>query len=233
MRPVTLLLIPLLAACKGDDSGIVPEGPHAISFDGGPSCASARAQSAGPPPEFTFEAWVKADPGSDQRGHPFVVWDGVAALWQSADGYVVMSDASGELVGAAYPADVMDQEAHHVAGTWDGAVMSVYVDGVRGAFSSAGRPGDSGEAAVYVGCWPARQQNHQGLMDEIRVSSSVRYTDDYEVPSEEFVEDPDTLHLWHVDEGYGDRSADAAGGPPLRLIEVSWVSGALADQHGG
>ena len=70
-------------------------------------------------------------------------------------------------------------------------------------------------------------------MDEIRVSSSVRYTDDYEVPTQAIVEEPDTLHLWHVDEGYGDRSADAAGGPPLRLIEVSWVSGALADQHGG
>ena len=225
MRRSSILLTFLGAACAGGaDTGPAPEGPHAIAFDGGPSCASAEPAIGSLPDAFTFEAWVKADPGVDYAGHPFIVWDGVAALWQTEDGFLVMSDASGEIAGATYPVDVMDQELHHVAGTWDGTVMSVYVDGVRGGFSSAGTPGGATGAGLYVGCWPDLGWNHQGTLDEIRVSSGVRYADDYALPSEAFAADDDTIALWHVDEGQGDAAADETGGAVLRLTDIGWVS---------
>jgi hypothetical protein len=232
MRRAPLLFALLLPACKDKDTdtGPAPFGPHAISFDDGPSCAAARVPPGGLPDTFTFEAWVKADPGVDYEGHPFIVWEGAAALWQTADGFMVMTDASGELAGAAYPADVMDQEVHHVAGTWDGEVMTVYVDGVRGAFSSAGAPGTTVGSTLYVGCWPDQEWHHQGLLDEIRISSSVRYADNYEVPTSAFLEDADTLYLWHADEGYGDSTEDAAGNAQLDLTEVGWVSWSPFDE---
>lgn len=232
MRHLVFLCPALAFACtaRDADTGPAPEGPHAIAFDGGPSCAVADAAVDEPPAAFTFEAWVKADPGVDYTGHPFVVWEGVAALWQTEDGFVVMTDTSGEVAGASYPADVMDQGLHHVAGTWDGSVMSVYVDGVRGGFSSAGVPRAPTDGTVHLGCWPAQGWNHQGTLDEIRLSSSVRYTDDYVVPTAAFTEDSETLHLWHVDEGAGTTSADAAAGDPLALTDIGWVSTSPFDE---
>ena len=240
MRTVPLTAALCLAALlspgcagKGDDTGPTPVGPHAISFDGGPSCAAARVPSSGVPEAFTFEARVKADPNVGYDGHTFVVWAGVGALWQTADGFVVMTDTSGEVAGAAFPADVMDQGLHHVAGTWDGERMTVFVDGMLGAFSSAGAPGSTAGGTLFVGCWPGEEWNHQGIIDEVRVSSVVRYVDNFDVPQGAFVVDADTQHLWHVDEGRGESSADAAGNSPLDLTEIGWVSFALPDDAGG
>lgn len=226
MRTVPFALALLLPACAGKDgdTGPAPVGPHAISFDDGPSCAAARVPPTGVPETFTFEAWIKADPNVDFEGHPFIVWEGAAALWQTADGFVVMTDASGEVAGAAYPANVMDQELHHVAGTWDGERMTVFVDGVLGAYSTAGTPGTTVGSTLYVGCWPGQDWHHQGIIDEIRVSSTVRYTDNYALPQSAFIEDADTRYLWHVDEGHGDGSADATGNAQLDLTEIGWVS---------
>ena len=231
MRTARLAIALLLSACAGKegDTGPAPVGPHAIAFDDGPSCAAARVPATGLPDVFTFEAWIQADPEVDYEGHPFVVWEGAAALWQTADGFVVMTDASGELAGAAYPADVMDGALHHVAGTWDGERMSVFVDGVLGAFSSAWAPGTPVGSTLYVGCWPSQEWHHQGIIDEIRVSSVVRYADNHELPTSGFVEDGDTRHLWHVDEGLGDSTADAAGDAQLDLTEIGWVPFALPD----
>ena len=62
------------------------------------------------------------------------------------------------------------------------------------------------------------------------MSSSVRYTDDYVVPTVAFTEDAATLHLWHVDEGEGTTSADAATGGSLALTDIGWVSTSPFDE---
>ncbi len=219
------LAIPaLLAACadKGD-TGFLVEGPHALGFGESSSCAAARVVSSAFPQEGTFEAWVKADPGVPYAGHPLVVWDGAAALWEHPDGYIVMSDASGELAGATYPGTVMDQGLHHVAGTWSTGELAIYVDGLRAGFSTASTVGSTPGSTLYLGCWPGQSWVHVGLLDEVRVSGTVRYTESFAPPQGPFEEDADTLHLWHLDEGIGDTSADAAGGATMDLDRISWV----------
>lgn len=55
-----------------------------------------------------------------------------------------------------------------------------------------------------------------GLLDEVRVSTSVRYGSDFTRPSQPFVSDSSTAALYHFDEGQGDvigDSSEAPGGP--------------------
>ncbi len=49
-----------------------------------------------------------------------------------------------------------------------------------------------------------------GLMDEIRVSSTARYTEDFQ-PALRHTPDSETLLLYHLDEGDGTVAHDASG----------------------
>jgi len=55
-----------------------------------------------------------------------------------------------------------------------------------------------------------------GVLDEIRISSIIRYTGDFQVPTQPFTTDSSTVGLYHLDEGQGDTIGDssaAVGGP--------------------
>ena len=226
------LLASLASACAGkaDDSAGVAQGPHALTYGDRLSCAESTLSPGDLGETFTFELWLKSDPGLSSDGHPFMVWQGRVALWQTSDGFVTMSDASGDVAGAAYPADLMDQQLHHVAGTWDGESLTVFVDGVRGGFSRSFSPGDGPGRALYIGCWPSQERYHEGIIDEVRISTGVRYTDTFAPSLSAFETDDETVRLWHVDEGFGGTSADAAGGGDLLLTEVGWLPFALEEQ---
>ncbi len=62
----------------------------------------------------------------------------------------------------------------------------------------------------------ARRSSFSGYLDEIRVSTVLRYTSSFTRPPQPFVPDGDTAALYHLDEGTGDVVGDAsgaAGGP--------------------
>jgi len=55
-----------------------------------------------------------------------------------------------------------------------------------------------------------------GWIDEVRLSNSIRYTGDFVRPAQRFTTDPNTVGLWHLDEGFGNVINDSsgfAGGP--------------------
>ena len=54
--------------------------------------------------------------------------------------------------------------------------------------------------------------NYNGWLEEIRLSNALRYATSFAVPDTPFVPDADTAALYHLDEGGGASSADAAGG---------------------
>jgi hypothetical protein len=232
MSRSSLVFVLLAAACNPDkgDTGVAPEGPHALSFDGYPSCAASRVSSGGFPDALTFEVWVRAEPGLEYEPHPLLVWQGAAALFQSADGLLMFGADRVDALGASAPVDVMDEQLHHVAGTWDGTEAALYVDGVRSGFNRDVTMGDTPSSTLYVGCWPSEYSYHQGVLDDVRVSSTVRYDDDFDLSYAPFEDDDDTLYLWHADEGWGDKTGEAGGGADLDLEEVSWVPFDLAAQ---
>ncbi len=57
---------------------------------------------------------------------------------------------------------------------------------------------------------------YDGFMDEVRISSALRYAGVFTRPTSPFTADADTAALYHLDEGAGavaGDSADVAGGP--------------------
>ena len=88
---------------------------------------------------------------------------------------------------------------------------------------------------LHFGVWrpPPTQYWWHGLLDEVRISSKVRYTTEFTPPLFAAV-DKDTLALWHLDEGAGSIAKDASGnGHHGKLLGASWVGEGPACTAGG
>lgn len=210
-----MLLLTSLA-CAPDAAS----GPFALAFDGGEDCAAAELAEAAPPEAFTVEAWIRGEPEPADRARPVVTWKGVFALGEAFGGDTVFSvgDAEG---GATSAVSVMDGVLHHVAGTWDGEKANLFVDGVRQAFVAAVAP-VAPTATLRMGC-DSDLNTFEGLIDEVRVSSIVRYTADGAPPNGPFVGDGDTLALFHLDEGVGDQAIDTSQNLVAAVYGADWV----------
>lgn len=221
-----MLLLALLQACDP-----VVEGPHALAYDGAPDCALADL-SKDPPTSFTVEAWLRGDPEAFAAMRPLMLWHNVFELSENAEGQVIFT-VGPDGVGASHPFSVMDGVLHHVAGTYDGAdgTVRLYVDGAQvGVSGAAAFMGEAKDDQLQVGCAKDETEAFYGVLDELRVSSVVRYTDDFELPSGDYEEDADTMLLFHLDEGTGSTAASAAGGATLSLYDTSWVDSPLGDE---
>jgi cysteine-rich repeat protein len=58
-------------------------------------------------------------------------------------------------------------------------------------------------------------------LDELRVSSSVRYSSNF-APAARFAPDGNTIALWHLDEGIGQSLRSESGGITATVTEVGW-----------
>ncbi|MDX1429551.1 MAG: LamG-like jellyroll fold domain-containing protein, partial [Rhodothermales bacterium] len=106
---------------------------------------------------------------------------------------------------------------YHVAATWNTAdSMKLFIDGKKVATLESNLPVFGGTQPFAIGSGAAdlfndRFETFRGMIDEVRFSIVERYTEDFDLPTEPFVEDQFTLALWHFDEGSGDVTADATG----------------------
>jgi glucose/arabinose dehydrogenase len=108
----------------------------------------------------------------------------------------------------------------------DTGAMAVFVDGVLDASAAAGPTGDisyrAGRATSYPNTDPflvvgaekrdvgSSFPSYRGWLDEMRVSSLVRYTAAFTRPAAPFIRDGQTMALYHFDEAGGDTLVDAA-----------------------
>jgi hypothetical protein len=95
----------------------------------------------------------------------------------------------------------------HVAITYDMEKTSLFINGVFMAESDAwqGKLNDSPDT-FKVGRRTRGGETHSiysGLIDEVRISSVVRYTGDFDIPTAPFEPDGDTVALYHFDETDG------------------------------
>jgi hypothetical protein len=135
------------------------------------------------PDYITLEAWIKADSWATN------VWENVIISkdgWQTGDeGYVLRAGANGTLsfnfsLGAAWtelnsaPGAMVVGQWYHVAGTFDGTTMKVYINGVEvGSQAASGIVNTGtydltiGRAAYTIG----GTRYFDGMIDEVRVWS--------------------------------------------------------------
>jgi concanavalin A-like lectin/glucanase superfamily protein len=148
-------------------------------------------------------------------------------------------------VGICGATDLADGVWHHVAITRrlaDG-LLQIFVDGQldggdigpRGNISyRSGRPTSfpGSEPFLVIGAEKhdagALFPSFRGWIDEVRLSTTVRYTGNFVRPSQPFTPDPETAALYHFDEGAADQITDssgAAGGPSDGLRRFGGLPG--------
>ncbi|MFI4849447.1 MAG: SUMF1/EgtB/PvdO family nonheme iron enzyme [Gimesia chilikensis] len=123
---------------------------------------------------------------------------------------------------------ILQNKLVHIAGIWDGKKNHLYVNGKKQQESNEITDLVSIPARFWLGGrWSdasSGSTNHYcGTLDEIRISSIVRHTEDYS-PTDRFEPDVHTLALYHFDEGDGDVLIDSSGnGYDGKIIGAKWV----------
>ena len=118
----------------------------------------------------------------------------------------------------------------HLAGTFDGKTLQMFVDGkltdtriVTGPFTGSPFP-------MTIGASPSPNERgvdvaFDGIIDQVRISKTVRYTADFAVPTV-FNADASTLALFRFAEGKGTTLGDASGHKQHGKVQgARWVSG--------
>jgi concanavalin A-like lectin/glucanase superfamily protein len=151
-------------------------------------------------------------------------------------------------VGICGTTDLADGAWHHVAVTrrFTDGLLQIFVDG-RLDGEGIGPPGDisyrSGRPTIFPLSEPflvIGAEKHdagplfpsfRGWVDEVRLSTAVRYTSNFVRPSQPFTPDPQTAALYHFDEGAGDQISDsssAVAGPSDGLRRFGGFPGSPA-----
>ncbi len=143
-----------------------------------------------------------------------------------------------------------DGKWHHLAVTRErsGGAIALFVDGRREAFAEKGPGGDisypdNGRPQKACGGPCDRSDPYlvlgaekhdvspdypsfRGEVDELRLSTTIRYRDNFTVPTAPFVPDAATAALYHFDEGAGTLALDSAtlpSGPSHGLLRRGGV----------
>lgn len=110
--------------------------------------------------------------------------------------------------------EVPENAWSHLAVTWDGESISLFYNG-KFTFSYA-KPGDGANDSpdtFKVGRRTRGGETNgvfQGLIDEVRLSNSIRYTADFTPPKTCFTPDANTMALYHFDEATNGIVKDAS-----------------------
>ena len=126
----------------------------------------------------TVEAWVQLSQGS-QSGYPSVVRkDGCYALRFSHNsiGFIFWTDGKFDILTAP-KADWKAEQWYHLAGTYDGKQMRLYIDGALAAEKPHNGDIDAAYAQVHMG-GRAGQYRLLGVIDEAKIYSRALTTDE-------------------------------------------------------
>jgi hypothetical protein len=121
---------------------------------------------------------------------------------------------------------------HHVAVTRDASnITRIFVDGVLRGTQTGTAPPTSSTGALGVGAAAdAATEFFSGLLDEVRISKTVRYTTTFAPPRLRFAPDADTIVLYHFDEGSGQTLGDSSNGNRNGVLGTSLAIEAIDPQ---
>ena len=204
---------------------------HALVVNGEAS-AIAIQDAAFELPEgpFTIETWVKP---KRHKGY-----DAIVAKTESSE-YAFFADhgavrfdvhLGGRYVAAMAADAIPENQWSHLAGVYDGQNVILFINGKQVDSKPAKGKRKSNTLPLYLGADPNRggapSRAFLGQLDEFRLSTGVRYRDDF-TPAKRHEPDETTVLLHHFDRTVGpfvlDHSNSAANGvlgPTSRLVPV-------------
>ncbi|MDW8444847.1 MAG: LamG domain-containing protein [Acetobacteraceae bacterium] len=168
------------------------------------------------PTALTLEAWVRRD--ADTPNFAGVAMKSTSAAW--ADGYGLFYTSDGFInffvnnwnatrVRASLPAN----EWTHVAGTYDGSRLRLYVDGVLAAEREVTAPINHSLAELRIGSSSGRDDAWRGAIDEVRLWSVARSAEEIAALRNTPIASPPPAlaGYWRFDEPSGATVGDASG----------------------
>ena len=140
---------------------------------------------------------------------------GDSLYWGSWTGFTVVT--FGAVTAGAW---------YHYAGVYDPANSEArtYINGVEAASSATNGAPTANDDDLRIGIdWDFGCPT-LGVIDEVRLSSVVRYTSDF-TPDTVFTSDADTMALWHFDAYEGTRAEDSSGnGNDGTIMGAIWTT---------
>lgn len=167
----------------------------------------------------TFEAWLLTNGyvGYDDAVYHqdiLLKWTNARQwlFYLSSRGYVIAAlnpDGNPASSGVSTATQLQPGTWYHVAAVSDGSMWRMFVNGRLDATASLGidRVNDSNDP-LYIGSGPGWQY-YDGILDEVRISSSARYLGDFTPPSH-LDADESTIALWRFEEGGGSSARDSS-----------------------
>jgi hypothetical protein len=210
MKMIALILFVVILSVWLED-GALAQG-YAIEFSGNPA---DQVQAEDSPSldidgkEFTMEAWVyPTGMGAyiiivnKENSYEMGLNQGVLSYAISAGNWKWWGQGNVEL-----------NTWSHVAVTYDGTDTVGWLNGqeVNSTNENSGNITTTNEP-FNIG-WRPFDTHYPfiGIIDEVRISRTVRYTEDFDVPTQQFVADNHTAALYHLDEGDGKFTGDSSG----------------------
>ncbi len=164
---------------------------------------------------WTVEAWVYPRSGQAQQAIVSQI-DNVNEAFQNFEIGIhdqepyVFAPEDGDWRKVMFGAPITNDEWHHIAGIYDGKMVTIAVDGQIGPSALTSAFVD-GTAPLQIGSRLSAGYSFEGTIADVRVSSTPRYTKNFAPPADLSL-DAETLGLWRLDEGQGTNAAEAANG---------------------
>jgi len=210
MKKITMtLFLVIFSACF--TSSALAQG-YAIKFKGDPA---DQVQAEDSPSldingkEFTMEAWVYPTGTGNyitiinkENSYEYALHNGVLMFAIAAPTWTWWGDGNVSL-----------NEWSHVAVTYDGAETTGWINGKKAHTAKVNSGNISPTNEPFNIGWRPFDTHYpfDGIIDEVRISKSVRYTKDFKLPDSAFTPDADTAALYHLDEGKGKKTKDDSG----------------------
>lgn len=174
---------------------------------------------------FTMEMWFK------RNGHPSAIelpidfrrlglGRDIIAFETQTDGTMRCMIRSTTAVGGNISiyggTDVCDNTWHHIAFVRDvgNDELRLYIDGSSDATpvtdATTGALTSTATTLFRIGAYNGNNFYHNGQLDEIRISNSIRYTSNFTPSTSEFVADANTMYLNHMEGASAHATTDPA-----------------------
>ena len=163
---------------KGDPDWVAGKAGFALEFDGdGDTVEIAHDDSLNITTAATMAMWVNVPTAGEeeyQAGIEKGTWDdaGEYSLYPVYEGrstVVQFAELPDDCDDMTTGRDIQDNEWHHLAGTWDGQTISLYIDGeLEKSCECAGELGTNTKK-LYIGSRMGELRFFTGTVDEVRI----------------------------------------------------------------
>ena len=176
----------------------------------------ADAPALNPTSAITVEAWVYKDPSAGTWSS--VLGKSTSTSWNDGYGLAIFPDGKLHFFVGTYSvgnagADIAASTWTHVAGTWDGSTVRLYVNGVLANETAYAGPPAVTSAPLSIGNGAGGTYNWRGQIDEVRIWNTARTAAQITADAASAISGAPAglVAAWHFDEASGNTLTDATG----------------------